>query len=210
MTTRKTITKPQKSAAELLDNDPQDDMPLGEEFTPEDIAVSQLLAELGDEGVIVRIYRQGPKGYKDLTYIDECGVADFSPKMLKAPPFNGGTFRIHAQAPGAGGMRINRELKVEPAPFKEAPTQTASNGISAAELGAILAQNNRDLMTGLATALQPKDSLAGMKEVIGILAPILGARSAPVADDGIQKTLSLLATAKTLFDKPDAPPIPAH
>jgi len=184
--------------------------PEAEDFTPEDIAVSNLLAELGDENVRVRVYRVGPKGYRDLTFIDEMDVSEFSPKVLKGPPFNGGTFRIHAAAPGAGGMRVNRELKVEPDPTPPPAPPSQSNAISAAELGAILAENNRQLLAGIMAAKPEVNPMGQIKDMVEVLAPLLN-RPAPVVapapgiGDQIGTLSSILALAKQLAPQPALP-----
>src|SRR4051812_25335188 len=96
-------TKAQKAAAEALEQERLDDEAAALEahqepdFTPEDVAINNLLAELGDTEATVRIYREGKGGFKDLTLIEEVSVSEFTPIMLKHPPYNGGTFRIHAQ-----------------------------------------------------------------------------------------------------------------
>ncbi len=82
---KKTAKRGQQSASENLNTDDELDetsVPITEEsYTPEDLAVADMLAELGEEGVSVRIYRQGKGGYRDLTLIDEVDIANFNPIM---------------------------------------------------------------------------------------------------------------------------------
>lgn len=201
----------QKAAAEALEHEEEiEQLASAEpEFTPEDVAVAGLLAELGDNEAKVRIYREGKGGFRDLTLIEEVSVREFNPIMLKHPPFNGGTFRIHAQSPN-GGFKVNRQLKVEPGPALPAASSVQSNAISAAELGAILAENNRQLLAGIMAAKPEVNPMGQIKDMVEVLAPLLN-RPAPVVapapgiTDQIGTLSSILALAKQLAPAPALP-----
>lgn len=144
------------------------------EFTPEDVAVSELLSELGDDSATVRIYRQGKGGYRDLTLISEVGIAEFTPIMLSHPPYNGGVFRIHARS--AGGLKVNRELKVEPAPVTLAPSAPAVPIPSAQDIAKTVAETLAVTLAPMLTALQrppenPLSTLEGIRAIAEITRP---------------------------------------
>lgn len=171
-----------KSKAKIVDDDEQEIEVINKEseteFTPEDVAVMQMIEELGGEATArVRIYRQG-KTYADITLIHECSPAEFDPMILAHPPYNGGEFRIHVRS--KGGMVCNRLLKVAPGPNAILPGQMPMQQTQQREeIAPIL----REMMSGFqATMLQaitamkpaekdPLQTLEGIERLAKVMIP---------------------------------------
>lgn len=170
------------------------------EDTPDDIAVADLLAELGDTAAMVRVYRQG-KTARDLELIDEVPVADFSPMMLAYPPYDGGTFRIHARSDG--GIIANRVLRVQrKSPAHAAPDVSAV--LTPAGVADMIAQA---LARALPAAMAPADTeekiLQRMKMMRDIIAPAGSpATVAPSINDRIGELSQLLTLGRMLNPAP--------
>ncbi len=91
------------------------ELPDDEEVLQDDSELLRVVEELqGIEDCSIRIDRQGEHG-RDLTYIDDVPPENFSLKMLKFPPYNGGKFRIRPRR-ADGTFAKNVVVKVEPAP----------------------------------------------------------------------------------------------
>jgi hypothetical protein len=181
---------------------PPETIETGDDFTPEDIAVMQMLEELGSESeAVVRIYRQG-KTYRDITLLHECSPQDFTPIMLSHPPFNGGEFRIHIQA--KGGMAGNRLLKVAAA-------------VDAATPGAQPAQQPQgDLITAMMAGfdklgqliVQQQKPAVDPMEMIGKVADILAKTQRPVVQEaggGMRETIALMSSLMDITEKMRGP-----
>lgn len=198
-----------KSEAELTADDVFIEQPAGspeDDYLPDDVAVINLLSELGEDAadVVVRIYREGKGGFKDITLLAEVPVSAFTPIMLSQPPYGGGTFRIHARS--RTGFVCNRQLKVEPAPGAlEAMRQAAQPGaqpysppgaaLTAADVARIVAET----MNARAPAPSPFAMLAEMKPLFEMMRP-----AAPVvapAGNDMAQTLALLGTVLDLSKK---------
>lgn len=96
-----------------------DDGRLIDDEESEDEALAGVLASLGrDSDASVGIYRQGPGGYRDLTYLTECLPSEYSLSRLQ-DEFGGGVFRIHVR--NGGKLVANKEVKVAPPPNRQAP-----------------------------------------------------------------------------------------
>lgn len=123
-----TRTKRTENLPDVSDIEPIENLPVTtrqpapeDDYEPEDIAIMQMLSELGtDSEATVRVYRQGKMGHRDLTYLFECPPDEFSPTLLQEEPYNGGEFRIHARS--KNGIIANRAIKVAPRPSNK-PTQ---------------------------------------------------------------------------------------
>lgn len=131
------------------------------EEEPDDVAVMNLLSELGENAdCTVRIYRQGPGGIRDLIFLHEVGVGEFTPAMLQGEPFNGGTFRIHARS--RGGLVANRVLKVAPRVEKSAPVSAPNSEIYTL-LSSLAAQQN-EFMRGIQNMLMQRQDESASEE----------------------------------------------
>lgn len=159
---------------------PLEELPPEDEVIPEDVAVQSLLSELAEQGVMVRIYRQGITA-RDLTLIDEMPVEQFNPMQLAYPPYDGGTFRIHARSPGVNGIIANRELKVQrkltaaPATAPAAPA-----GITKAEVMELFDDRLERILARLQPPSAPVDPFANIEKLAGIIKLMMPA-PAPVA-----------------------------
>lgn len=181
MATVTTRRKKSQAASELIEGETLDtvsdavEQSAEDDFQPDDIAVMDLLAELGgDGGTVIRIYRQGKGGYRDLTLINEVSVADFAPMLLAHPPYGGGTFRIHARS--KGGITMNRELRVEPAPVALQPVQQQS-GVTLEQVGQLIAQSMASAIAAMRPAepANPLATLEGIKAIAEIIKPPVAA-----------------------------------
>lgn len=157
---------------------------------PGDVAVMQLIDELGgDDQATVHIYRQGTS-YKDLELISECAPEDFKPIMLAHPPYNGGTFRIHIRS--KTGIIANKELKVA----RSATAETAEAKPPAQNdiMAMIMAMNaaNNERMEKLLAAMRPAEpvnplaTLDGLKTMASVIKEMMPAPvQAPAAGGGM-------------------------
>jgi hypothetical protein len=85
------------------------------DYIPPDLEFIEKRDELqGEGGGEINVYREGPGGYRDLTFIKSFALGEFQPALLQAPPFSGGRFRIHMR--GRTGLAANFLFKVEPLP----------------------------------------------------------------------------------------------
>lgn len=111
---------------------------------PEDMALLDVLADVGgaSTSAVVRIYRQGPNGYRDLTYLTECRPEEFTMQRLQSD-YRGGTFRVHVR--DKGRLLANQEIKVEP----PAPPVGASSDMAALDPVMRQMQAMQDAMTKL-------------------------------------------------------------
>lgn len=198
--TAKTASKPRKPATrktvtEIVEPEfePEDlDEPLSEDLDePDDIEIANLLSELGDDEVMVRIYRQAPNSRK-LTLCNAIPIKEFDPMMLAYPPYNGGSFRIHARGK-SGALSLNRVLDVEKR-TPEVPVQ-GNNGVTREDIATIIAQTLAPIL-----ANQPKpQTRAEMLEEIRIMAEITkGNAPAPAPQQSLQDQLGLVTTLITL------------
>jgi hypothetical protein len=195
-------------------NQNEDDMTENQTFTqnaqddylPEDIALANVLADLGSaSGAAVRIYRQGPGGYRDLTLLTECMPEEFSPMTLQNE-FGGGTFRIHVRANGQ--LLANQELKVAAPqvtrhqPDMLSPIQGQINA---------LAETMRQMADAMRTPPPPQQSRADMIQEMMMMKELFGTAPAARAADpldqldkimGVHARLSEL-TGNAPAQKPD-------
>lgn len=196
--TRETVTKVIEPEFEP---DDLDDPIEGELDEPDDIEIANLLSELGDEEVMVRIYRQAPNSRK-LTLCNAIPIKEFDPMMLAYPPYNGGTFRIHARGK-SGALTLNRILDVEKR-TPEAPAQS-TGGVTREDVASIVVQALAQFMGN-----QPKpQTRAEMLEEIKIMAEITKGNTPPPTppqslQDQIGLVTSLITISKALNP---APPI---
>jgi hypothetical protein len=176
------MAKPRREPV-ILDGDEDD-----QEYFPPDLDFANKREELmgeGGEGSI-RVYREGPGGYKDLTFVRGFALNEFEPEMLQAPPFSGGRFRIHMQgARGKGNMRANFLFKVEPLPGVKMPEPGNLNAIAAA-------QNPTDTATILAAI---KDGFA----------TIAAAMHSPKQGMGVEETIKLIGAINSMNPQREAP-----
>lgn len=185
------VTKAQRAASEALNPESE----LEELPVPDDIAVANLLAELGQQGVMVRIYRQGLAGARDLTLIDEMPVEQFNPIQLAYPPYDGGTFRIHARS--ESGIVANRELKVQRKLSVPVVAPAVPSGLTKAEVVELLNDRFELLLARFPQAPAPIDPFANIEKIASLIKLMTPAPPAAVAAVAPQPTLmEQLATLK--------------
>lgn len=98
-------------------------------FIPEDVEVLNLAKQYAnDDGVTLRIYKEGKGGYRDLTFMAEMKPDEFTPSLLQEEPYNGGRFRLHFCS--RTGMIANKGLNVAPAPRHLVKNDTAITQLS--------------------------------------------------------------------------------
>lgn len=161
-----------------IEEEIQDEVP---DETPDDVAMMSLLDEIKNlPDSSIRIYRVG-KHPRDVTLIDEVSPLDYTPVMLKHPPYSGGQFRIYGTH--RGQFVFNRIIKVEPAPFSP-PDQQTHNSVDLATVLRIVAEQNEKLVNQFKEALasiprEPKESradflreMAAMKDLFASPVPI--------------------------------------
>lgn len=164
-----------------------------------------------DDGTTVRIYRQG-KTYRDLELINECSPADFKPMMLAHPPYNGGTFRVHARS--NGGIVINRELKVAAAPTVTTPgvtqqgqpvaqIQGGGNIDALAMMFAKMQEASDARMEALIRAIAPAtNSRKDVMEEMAAMATIIKSNAPPVVQgDDFNKTINAVSAILAVSEK---------
>lgn len=136
--------------------------PDGEDFfIPPDQEFQSALDELSatDAEGSINVYREGPGGYRDVTFIRSFGLAEFSKELLQGPPFNGGKFRLHLISRGNQFVR-NIAFRCEPndaareALKAPTPVQIPAQTDTAAMLTAIQAgfRDMAQAMMGIAQA----------------------------------------------------------
>lgn len=178
---------PKRPAAQL--DVPDDD--LDDEYSPPDLDFYNKRTELldaGDSGSI-RVYREGPGGYRDLTFVRGFSLSEFEPEMLQAPPFNGGRFRIHMLGAGRGAMRANFLFKVEPLPGSKPLDGVAAPAAvvdSTATLLAAMQSGFEKIAAALATAHAPavKQGL-GVEDAIKLISALSAIQPPPRSENGL-------------------------
>jgi hypothetical protein len=170
---------------------PEDLVP---EFEPEDVAIGNILASLGeDSDASVSIYRQGKGGYRDITFVTETRPTEFSIGRLQHE-FGGGTYRIHVKS--TGRLIANRELKVA-----DLPNRAPDNGLMLAPVNQKI-----DQLAGLVQQLagliaQPaQQSRKEMIEELLMYKQLFdtgGVRAAPAVDP-MDSAMKMIEFAKTM------------
>lgn len=155
------------------ETDDPDDLPEHEEEleTPDDVLMTALVDEMQEmPDATIRIYRVG-KNTREITLIDEVPPANYTPIMLKDPPYNGGKFRVYGHYKGR--IVFNKIIQVEASPPKPEPKEAASQDLTPI-LSMIQEQGKqfRDALMVLAGSQKPQESrieffkeLAVMKEL---------------------------------------------
>ncbi len=203
MATR-TVIRKQQSAAATIEPEVEIEQPDLPETTPDDVAVMDLLEELGsDANASVRIYRQGKGGYRDIELLGEVSVSEFTPIMLAHPPYNGGVFRIHAKS--KGGFLCNRELKVAGAPQPAQPAAVqAPPAITLEAVSQIVAQ-------AIAAAIPkapPGPTRKEMLEEMSMMAAMFKPATPVAAGGGMMEQLSTFKVFADLVKSMAPPAIP--
>lgn len=85
---------------ESTQGDATDTLPATEQtYVSPDLEFETFLSDYDvSQGGEIRVYRQGPGGFKDLEYMEKYPIAEFEPSMLQRAPFYGGLFRIHVRS----------------------------------------------------------------------------------------------------------------
>ncbi len=203
--------KPQQQDVTVLT-----DIPLDQLTDPESVAIDRAIKQLGDASASVNIYRQGPSGYRDLTFLFCClpseWVADGLPKLQRE--YGKGIYRIHVQDDG-GAMKVNKAIAVEALPNSQKPAAVAASAPSG-ELALILAsiaETNKNIAAMVDTVrnAKPMDTLKDVVGMVKMLMPASNPTATPLqsVQDGLAMAQSLLGVAKSL-QLPSAPAAVDH
>lgn len=199
--TKTTPKKPPRAPATLEHDDVLED-----DYIPPDLEFFEKRDELrGEGGGSINVYREGPGGYRDLTFVRSFGLDEFEPGMLQQSPFNGGRFRIHMR--GATGIKDNFLFKVEPlagatpAALPGAPAVTVHPAATdVASLIAAMQSGFKELGTLIVTARAPAAGQSiGMRDLIEF-AKALAPQGAP-GGLGAAGMFSQLGEAIELLDR---------
>lgn len=193
-----------KKPAPLAPLDADEPELLEDEYIPPDLEfIAKRDEYAGTGGGQVNIYREGPGGYKDLTFIRSLDLSEFEPAMLQSQPFNGGRFRIHMR--GRSGLLANFLFKVEPLPGAPRPESAAAlpagfhltlPGAPAqapTDIVAILGAMNANFEKVLAAVAHPPAAPAvGFEQIMQLVNSVMGRAAAPSILDGVGKLGPLL------------------
>lgn len=188
-------------------------IPLEMEET-EDMALSNLLATLGgDVESSVYIYREGPGGHRDVTYLTECPPDEFSMARLQ-DEFNGGNFRIHVRSEGR--IMANKPIRVAPRPTAQnnqsllAPVQSQINDLAGIvkQLAVLVADSRQPQAIQQPQAQSRKEML----EEFLMMKDLMGGGPPPRQVDPFDQMTKVLELSKTVSsmsgggggDAPDA------
>ena len=178
--------------------------PIGEsDYFPPSLAVQEWIDKYsvaGDE-IDLKIFRQGPKGHMDLSFIDSVSPGEFSYELLQQPPFNGGAFRV--MICDKNGFKKNLPFVVER--IKEIPASApVSNGNDTAIATLIAAMSAGFQALQQQIARQAPVAPAGMDvkqtiELITALQPLAGhAAPAPRERDPLDMLAKMLEIQKAI------------
>lgn len=208
---------PKKDAPQVLyGDDVITDIPLEDLTDPETIAVEKVLKQLGDTSASVSVYRQGPGGYRDLTFLFACLPSEYSMDGLQRiqrdyQQTGKGVYRLHIQKED-GTLAMNKAITVEALPEREkAKVAGAAPAAPSGEMSAVLAAiaETNKTVAALAAAMQsgprPMDTV---KDVLGLLKGVMPSTPAANPMGSIQDALTM---AQTLLQigKSFAPAAPA-
>lgn len=175
-------------------------------FIPEDVEFIEFVRQYdADSGGGIHVYREGPGGYRDLTFVKAFAFGEFEPPMLQQPPFNGGKFRVHVRS--ASGMLKNFPFRCEPANVSvEAKAATGGTDAVAPLLAGML-EGFRALSTQIAQVAQaPKGtSVEDTIKLFSLMQGMQAPRGEPV--DPLAQFERFLAVQKQLA--PDKAPVNA-
>lgn len=168
------------------------DIPEADITDPEIIAIERAVRALGDTGASVNVYRQGPAGYRDLTFLFSCLPSEWLADGMRRlqSDYGKGIYRIHMQD-GEGQMVINKAVPVEALPRKEvtAAAQPATPAADAS-LAAVLLEMQRTnvaILDAIKAQANPGNALASLKDIAGIVRTLMPGTP---TGDGMQSTFS--------------------
>lgn len=199
--------QPSKSAV-LINPDPNDES--GAEIAAIIQAEESITKALnaigeGEQGGAVRVYRQGPGGYRDVEYLDTYPPSDFSMQAIQRD-YGAGTYRVHVQGPD-GAMLANQQVKVGKPRSGEAPrSETGMMPRNTAGDPMVLLMQNmmQTMLTGMERIADKMASAApaapapSMKELAETLATLNGLRPAQAAP--IEAPKDTLATFREFLE----------
>lgn len=154
-----------------------------EDYVPPDFEFHEKRDELiGSGGGTIRVYREGPGGYRDLTFVKGFGLNEFEPEMLQQEPFGGGRFRIHMR--GETGIKDNFLFKVEPLPGVRRAVDQSGTTVSVSNDSAALVAAMQAGFAQLVEKLKPAAPVLGIKEILDIVS-IINKPAAVPANGGL-------------------------
>lgn len=147
------------------------------DYVPEDARLTDFLKAHGqNEDGVVRVYREGPAGFKDQVLENTFAMNEFDQGILLRPPYNGGKFRIYITLDGKTQhfpLRVT-ERKAEPIP--------QDNGMAAvAPLLAGMLEGFKALSAQIAQGQKQQMGVAETVELIKALQSMTPPPPVPVA-----------------------------
>lgn len=176
------MRKPKQTATIDLSNlPPDDDTPPSDideqEVTPEAVELDRVLNEMQNpESAVVEVYRQISHS-RDLRYIDQMPVANYTIAALKSPPYNGGNLRVIVRNQ-RGHIVVNKLVPVEPPTAAPPPINGAQAAPHSTDTAAIMTAVLQVMGTGfnklgeliVAAAKENKPEVRTTKDILDELA----------------------------------------
>lgn len=168
------------------------------EIPPQEKELADLQAQYPDDTLMLHIYRQGQHA-RDLELIDEIPFKMFKPMDLAFPPYNGGTFRVHARTDT--GLAYNRMWKVQ-RKTQDVPV-AAKAGISDMDVARVIDERMALVLARLPQPAAPVDPMAQFKviaDLVKTLMPAPVAAAAPVAVPSFMEELTKFTALQKLME----------
>lgn len=168
-------------------NKPPEEITVEQEPTPDTelTAIMNAMDEAASDST-ARVFREGAGGHRDLAFLFSCLPSEWMQGGLERlqRDYGSGKYRVHLQN-SERQMVLNRSFSVEALPKKpgeeivKAPTDALTAILQRME------DNNRVLLEALRG--QRPDSMAGIKEMVGLVKEMIPQHAAPVvASTGLQ------------------------
>lgn len=204
------MAKPKKpdSGVKIADNI-LTDLEANEVFDPELAAIEQVIRQYGDTGGRVTIYKQGPGGYRDITYLFACPPSEWledGPSRLQRD-YGKGIYRIHIQD-ASGAFIVNKAIPVEALPQSRvaAPVAIQAQETPVAVALEMMAKSIAGMMEAVKFAVQPNPggNLAQLKELAQVVKEIMPApapASPASTGNNFEQTLSAATSIMGMLDR---------
>lgn len=175
------------------------DIPIGEIVDPEMIAIETAIRTHGDTGASVTVFRQGPGGYRDLTFLFRCLPSEWldSGLVRLQSDYGKGTYRLHMQD-DSGQMVLNKGIPVEALPRKtDAPVASAASAavVSTDPAMLMLGELTRSvsaLVDAMRVQNSPSSGLQQLKEMAGVMKLMMPSQI--TQGDPVERAFSMLRT----------------
>jgi hypothetical protein len=144
-----------------------------EVFDSELMAIENIIREHGEVSRAVRVFREGPGGYHDLTFLFPITPQEWLETGLQKlqAEYGTGKYRIHLQD-ASGAFLVNKGIKVEGIKRPDAPLAPAAPAAPAIDIKEIaltiaqtIAQTLQPILVHLAAPRDPMQTLDGIKQI---------------------------------------------